>query len=125
MGEVGRPTVMTPETISKLDEAFSVGATDLEACFVANIGKDSLYRYIQEHPEYSDRKEALKNMPKFKAKKVVTGKIDQGDEKVSQWYLERKVKEEFSARNELTAADGKDLTINVINYGNKEQEVDS
>ncbi len=107
---VGRPKVMTPETISKLEEAFLVGATDKEACFVANISPATLYEYCKENPEYSERKEALKDMPKFLAKKNVTEAINDGDKSLSQWYLERKVKDEFAQRSEHTGKDGKDLS---------------
>lgn len=98
----GRPTIMTPETVKILEDAFSVGATDLEACFLANISKQTLYTYQDKYPEFVDRKEALKNMPKYKAKKVVAGKIEEGDEKVAQWYLERKGKDDgFSSKQEI------------------------
>jgi Ca2+-binding EF-hand superfamily protein len=56
----GRPTVMTQETIQKLEQAFAFGSTDEEACFYANIGKSTLYDYIKANPEFSERKEALK-----------------------------------------------------------------
>ena len=61
----GRPTVMTKDTIAKLEEAFKCGASDLEACFYADISKDSLYNYQKKHPEFIERKEALKNHLKF------------------------------------------------------------
>lgn len=98
---VGRPTVMTLEVIQKLEEAFSIGATDKEATFVAGISMATLYAYCKEHPEFSDRKEALKDMPKYAARKNIVGKIKDGDVPTSQWYAERKAKEEFSNRTDL------------------------
>ena len=110
MADTGRPTVMTPEVIGKLEDAFSVGATDLEACFVAGIGKDALYDYQKKHPEFSERKEALKKMVNYKAKKVISGAIESGDKTQANWWLERKGKDDgFSSRTELTGGDGKDL----------------
>lgn len=38
----GRPTVMTDQVIQKLVDAFSWGATDLEACAVADISQTKL-----------------------------------------------------------------------------------
>jgi hypothetical protein len=102
--ETGRPTVMTPETISKLEEAFSVGATDKEAIFLANISSATFYAYCKEHPEFSERKEALKDMPKYRARKNIVNKINDGDVPVSQWYAERKAKEEFSNRTDLNVS---------------------
>ena len=114
----GRPKAMTEEALSKIEEAFSNGATDLEACFLANISKDTLYRYQNDHPEFSERKQALKDMIKFQAKKVVANAIKRGDKQQANWWLERKAKNEgFSSRQEITGPDGKELGTPI--YGGK------
>ena len=100
----GRPTVMTDDVIAKLEEAFSNGATDLQACFIANISKDSLYRYIENNPEFSERKEALKDDIKYKAKRLIKGEIEKGNVQQANWYLERKDKE-FKPKQDLTTDD--------------------
>ena len=109
MADTGRPTVMTPETIDRLEEAFSNGASDTEACFFAKIGKSTLYDYCKDNVDFSERKEALKEMVKYQARKNVIDKIRDGDIAQSNWYLERKAKNEFSVRQELGGIDGKDL----------------
>lgn len=108
MADVGRPTVMTPETISKLEEVFALGGSDLEACFYAGISKDSLYRYQSDNPEFSERKEALKEQPILKARRSVLNGID-GDPELALKFLERRKKSEFSLRTELTGAEGKPI----------------
>jgi len=114
----GRPTVMTDETLRILEDAFSNGASDIEACFLAEISKSTLYKYQEENPEYIDRKEALKDMIKFQAKKVVANAIKKGDKQQANCWLERKAKNEgFSARQELTGPDGKELGTPI--YGGK------
>lgn len=107
----GRPTLMTPETIAKLEVAFSVGATDNEACFVAGITKTTLYEYCKDHPEFTDRKESLKDMPIYQARANVAQAIEQKDKTISTWYLERKKKIEFSQRSEHTGAEGGAIEI--------------
>lgn len=96
----GRPTVMTPDAIAKLEQAFSMGCTDLEACFHADISKDSLYSYQEKHPEFTERKEMLKDRLIFKARGVVENAVVTGDKDMAKWYLERKKKQEFSTRSE-------------------------
>ncbi len=121
----GRPTVMTEESIAKLEEAFSNGATDLEACFLAKISKDSLYRYQQEHPEFCERKDALKEMIKYQAKKVVKEAIEEGDKQQANWYLERKGKDEgFNPRTEITGKDGEELKVQpvLVKFLNESQD---
>lgn len=105
----GRKTVVTPEVIAKLEESFLLGCTDKEAIFLANISKDAFYDYCAKNPEFAERKEELKDMPKIKARMNINKALDEGDKNLSQWYLERKVKEEFAHRSELTGKDGKDL----------------
>lgn len=97
---VGRPRVITPEKIDKLEFAFAHGATDLQACFYAGISKSTFYDYLQENPDFSERKEALKNAITLRAKLNVAEKINDGDVGQSQWWLERKAKDEFSTRSE-------------------------
>jgi hypothetical protein len=134
----GQPTVMTPLILAKLDQAFAIGCTDVEACAYAEIAEATLYSYQSKNPEYAEHKAQLKEKPILKAKNnviaamnehktplVIKGVLithkdgspilleDPDDRdiriKTSQWYLERKKKDEFSARSELTGKDGKDL----------------
>lgn len=105
----GRPTVMTPEVLAKLEEVFAIGGTDLEAIFYADISKDALYDYQKLHPEFTDRKEKLKERPILKARQTIVKGLDDADN--AKWYLERKVKNEFSSRQEMTGKDGKDLVF--------------
>jgi hypothetical protein len=55
----GRPTVMTPEIIAKLEYVFALGGTDKEACLYADIGLETLYNYQRNHPEFAERKALL------------------------------------------------------------------
>lgn len=84
--------------VAKLEEVWAMGGTDLEACFYADISKDSLYRYLKEKPELSDRKEGLKHNPILRARKTIFSNLD--NPKIAKWYLERKKKDEFSQKFE-------------------------
>ena len=57
---MARPTVMTPEVIAKLEEAFAWGCSDIEACLWADIAPKTLYVYQEKNPEFAQRKAALK-----------------------------------------------------------------
>ena len=113
--DTGRPTEMTPETIDKLEQAFSLGCGDKEACLFAGIGTSTLYSYQTKHPEFVERKELLKEKQVLKARSVITKAINDGDKDMAKWYLERKKKIEFSTRIENTGADGEPLNPPVIN----------
>lgn len=103
----GRPTVMTKEVISKLEQAFSLGCTDLEACAYANICHQALYDYQEKYPRFTERKAQLKQKPILLARQTVVTALKEPDS--AKWFLERKLKKEFSLRQELTGEDGKDL----------------
>lgn len=96
---IGRPTKMTADVVKKLEEAFLLGCSDVEACFYANISKPTLYAYQEANPDFADRKEALKNNPIFVARKSVVDKMADNGE-LALKYLERKLKSEFSTRTE-------------------------
>ena len=106
--KVGRPTVMTEAVIGKLELLFAQGLSDREACLVADISTTALYDYCTEHPDFAERKELLKDNPKIKAKlNVAEAIIEKKDIDMSKWYLERKAKDEFSTKQEISG----DLTI--------------
>lgn len=105
---MGRPTVMTPEVLAKLEEAFAWGCSDVEACLWADIAPATLYKYQDSNPEYSERKAELKETPILLARKSVVSNLSK-DRELALKFLERKKKDEFSLRSELTGKDGQDL----------------
>jgi hypothetical protein len=119
---VGRPTLMTEDTLKKLEDAFMLGCTDLEACLAADISTTTLYNYQNEHPEFVERKATLKENPiKIARVSVIKQMTEDGD--LALKFLERKKKDEFSLRTELTGKDGGQLfdLTSVLN-GLDEQE---
>lgn len=91
---------MTPEVVGKLEQAFSMGCSDLEACLFADISKQALYDYQEKHPEFADRKAILKQKMIFKARSVIADALNNKDENTAKWLLERKLKDEFSTKVE-------------------------
>ena len=96
----GRPTVMTPETISKLEHAFSMGCSDVEACLYAGIGKSTLYDHQERDKKFSERKEQLKESPALLARQTIYNNVST-DPDIAKWYLERKKKDEFGTKSEV------------------------
>lgn len=86
---IGRPTVMTDNTVNKLEEAFALGCTDEEACFFADITKTTLYKYIETHPDFTDRKENLKKNPVLKARRVLLNHLEQDDKDIAKYVIDK------------------------------------
>jgi hypothetical protein len=120
---IGRPTVMTPATVSKLEEAFAYGCSDSEACFYADISKQTLYEYQKKNPEFIDRKEALKERPILAARQKVVQEIA-NDVKNAQWYLERKRKDEFSQRTEIGGSGQNPIRMMIEKFGLDKEDDD-
>lgn len=106
---IGRPTVFDDITLQKLEYGFAHGLSDAQACLYAGIAPSSLYNYQRQNPDFLERKELLKDSITMRAKLNVAGKINEGDTQQSQWWLERKAKDEFSVRTENVNAN-MDLT---------------
>lgn len=94
-----RPTVMTPEVVAKLEEAFAWGCTDIEACLWADIAQKTLYLYQEKHPEFIQRKEALKETPVLSSRATVSRAVKK-DPKIAMEYLSKKKNKEFSTKSE-------------------------
>lgn len=113
----GRRTVMTSQVLAKLEEAFAWGCTDVEACLWAEIGKSTLYKYQDAHPDFAERKADLKETPVLLARKAVVTAIRKGDRMTSMAYLERKRKDEFSTKSEVQNSGEQKLIIETRKYG--------
>lgn len=116
----GRATVMTLEVIEKLEEAFLLGCTDVEACLAANISPATLYNYQEKNPEFVERKEQLKQNPVYKARKTVVNAITK-DPRLAMDYLARKAKKEFGNNVDITS-DGKQLPTPILGGLTKETQ---
>lgn len=67
---VARPKKIDTTVVRKLEHGFLNGLSDREACLFANIAPSTLYEYCKENPEFSERKELLKDQVKLKAKSI-------------------------------------------------------
>lgn len=101
--QVGRPTVMTDECLRKLQVAFMMGCSKREACLYAEIGESTLYDYIREYPEFSEKIERWKSYENVKARMVVHQALHSGDRDMAKWYLERKIPDEFNPKRKIDA----------------------
>jgi len=101
----GRKPVITQAVIEKLEEAFEWGCTDSEACLHAGCGRTTLYDYQAENPEFVERKNLLKEQPVRIARQAVVEALSKSPD-LSLKFLERKKKDEFSLRSEVTGKDG-------------------
>ncbi len=116
---IGRPTKFTPETIDKLIEAISVGATYQIACDYAGIDYSNFNRWMNKAvrdkiPEYCDFRRAIKNAAGKAAVSWLTV-IQNAMAKewtAAAWKLERRHFSEYSS-NPVVREEFKQLTKDV------------
>ena len=109
----GRPTVMTDEIVGKLEYGFMKGLNVTECCHYADISRTAFYDYLEKHPEFTDRIESLRSNPSTRAKLNVVEAIEHGDTGLSVWWLERRNKDEFSTKQEVSADVKGDIEISI------------
>lgn len=103
----GRPSVMTDDVISKVEYAYSIGATDMESALYADISTVTLYKYLKDNPDFANRRNELKRNPILKAKQAVFDSVADGDTVTAKWLLEHKASDEYNTRSEVAVtADG-------------------
>lgn len=96
----GRPTVMTPEALRLLQEAYLLDCTDDEACLNAGIGTSTLYKYQDENPEFVEQKKQWKNKPFLLARRTVVAGLTE-DKDFALKYMKNKKNKEFNERSEI------------------------
>lgn len=109
---MARPTKLDKVTVKKLEEAFVLGCTVEEACFNADISKQTYYNWTEENPELLDRFDQLKQSPILKARKTIVRALET-DPKLAMKFLEKKLKYEFG--NQGGQTDSRDILDVIIN----------
>src|SRR4051812_14240705 len=92
---VGRKTVMTPEVVRKLEEAFSMDCTDEEACAFAGIGERTYYDHKAQDEAFSQRMERSKRFAFVLAKKTVRRAREQNDATLAIRWLKNRQRDRY------------------------------
>jgi hypothetical protein len=100
---------MTPEVIKRLDDALRDGANITQACLLAGISQETYYLHVKTNPVFAETMESAKNWLNVIAKKNLADALKDNDKETSKWWIERKEKQEFSPRSEITGSDGQSV----------------
>jgi len=91
----GRPTVITDDTVRKLEEAFQDGFNVSEACLTAGISRSAYYERKAADEVFADKMELARKYVSIRAKKVVVQAVNDGNFNAAKWWLERRERSEF------------------------------
>ena len=104
-----------------MEQAFAIDASVYEACFYADISRETYYRWTKEFPELYDKFTRLRNKPVLLARQTVVKKIEESYFNAMD-FLKRKKKLEFGDKLDMTT-NGKDLPAPILGGITKKNEV--
>lgn len=97
---VGRPSVFTPDVLSKLEAAFCNDFTDQQALEHAGISSATYYRWLKHDDKFRERIRRAQSYPIILAKRAVIAAIKEGDGKLALRFLERRQAERYCSKTE-------------------------
>lgn len=113
---MGRPTVMTKQTLAKLEMAFRMDCNEREACIFAGIDPATLYRYKQKNPDFCIEIDEWKESLPIMSRAVIAERISVHKSVEDSWaYLRTKRKGEFAEQKNLK------VDTNVVSIADLEQ----
>jgi hypothetical protein len=118
---MAKPHGYSEEYVKSLEDAFKNGANIVQACLLSRISRETYYNWCEQKKGFLDRMTTAQEYPSVIARLAVVKAIGEevknpsrnGTENSWKW-LERKNKDEFSSRSELTGKDGKDLPTPIL-----------
>lgn len=85
-----KQTKLTPTLVTKLKEAFAIGATVQQACYYAEISERTYYRWCEANPVLSQEFNDMRAKLPLAAKANIAGAIQNAkDIGLSKWLVER------------------------------------
>jgi hypothetical protein len=94
--KVGRPSVITEDSVRKLEAALAYGLGVNAACYYSGVSRSVYYEHKALDKEFSDKMRMAEEFATLKARQVIINAINEGNIKVSMWYLEHKARAEFA-----------------------------
>ena len=103
------PSKLTPEIRVKIEEVAALDGSVEEMAYYCDVSRQTIYQWLKDNPELSDKVERLRERPVLKARQTIAKSLD--NPQSAQWYLSRKRKREFAERIEQTGKDGGAIQI--------------
>lgn len=101
----GRPSVLNDEMRRKIDEAAALGASIEEIAYYCGVHRSTLYQWMKDSQDLSDRITELQEKPILKARQTIITSLS--DPNGARWYLEKKRKKEFGNAVDITTGGDK------------------
>jgi len=92
---------LNENTVKKLEEVFAIDGSVEEACYYANITRQTYYNWIKDNPKLKEEFDRLREKPVLKARQAVYKGLNNYQNSMD--YLKRKKKLEFGDNVDVTS----------------------
>lgn len=96
----GRRTKYTEETVAKIEQAISIGATYKLAAQYAGINEATLHEWRNKKPEFSERLSRAEGKAAIQSLATIRAAAPQ-DWRAASWLLERRYPDEYGKRERI------------------------
>jgi cob(I)alamin adenosyltransferase len=110
--KAGRPSVITEETVQKLEEAFRIDATTDEACRYAGIARSTYYDWYGKDKNFRTKMDSAQDYLFLLAKRNWTEAIQNKDKAASMDYLKRRQRDRYAEKT-VSENDNTNTNFNV------------
>jgi hypothetical protein len=111
----GRPTKYNIERVQKIMNALSAGNTRRDSCAYAGISEDTFAAWLKDKPDFSDSIEKAEADAAVRNVSIIAKAAQEGTWQAAAWWLERRRKQDWAIRHELTGPDAGPLKI-IVEY---------
>lgn len=119
---MARPTKYTPERVKRIVDALRGGNTRRAAAWAGGVDIDTFHEWLKRYPAFSDAvKTAEADAELAMVERVRLASVDTWQ--AAAWWLERKQKPDWSARQEQTGADGGAVRV-IVQYADDLEQTD-
>lgn len=94
--KLGRPSVLTPEAVRKLEAALAAGFGVNAACYFSGVSRSVYYERKATDKEFSDKMRLAEEFSTYKARLTILRAIDNGDVAAAKFWLTHKARAEFA-----------------------------
>ena len=101
------PSKLTDEVRVKLEQAAAIDASVEEMAFYCDVSRQTIYQWLKDNPELSDKVERLRQKPILAARQRIAKGVEESYGNAID-FLKRKRKAEFGDAMDLTT-DGKEI----------------
>lgn len=98
----------TPEKVKEICKTLETGMSNRDACILNDITEETFYTWIETHPEFSEAVKKAHSKNKQRSVLLIQKAAEQTWQAAA-WWLERKYKDEYAKREEITGKEGNPL----------------